>query len=382
MRNKFLVFICLFALYSSTYKPMTQKTFDFGEGVCYYKDVSHNSNFEYVKPCESGKKCLSLSDSNYNIKKCQEFHYLYRTLNDPCTNDEECPGNLKCKSNKCDFDGDKPYGDYCPYGKVKVYETSGYTCKEKSNGDKCEVTKLESDGITEILEELYNPGYFKLCGLIDLQQKNSGGLYYKKTVSSSFYGSVADGSFVEDKFACEHGFALYFYGNNKYRLANNPSTTSTTHQMFLKCVTLTEVDENKKVIKYKIGESGTEQYYLINELTTSDNYKQNIEAEISAYTMTKLEIFKNYKKRYDEIKDDCAKTLYIDESKTCRDDELRKWFYFYQNPWEYILYKNDPQVMEYLVQEQYENYKAEHTTDSSGFLSLNILIILLFLLSL
>ena len=96
--------------------------------------------------------------------------------------------------------------------------------------------------------------------------------------------------------------------------------------------------------------------------------------------MTRLEIFQNYKKRYDEIKEECARLLYLDEPGTCRDDELRKWYYFYENPEEYILYKNEPMIMEYLIQTTYPNYKAEHV-NSSGFLSLNILILILALIS-
>ena len=367
--NKSLIFICLFALYLSTYKPMTDRSINFGKDVCYYRDVSHNSYFEYVKPCESGKTCLSLSDSNYNIRKCQDYNYLYRTLNDECQIDEDCPGNLKCKSNKCDFDGDNPYLNYyCPYGKV----IDGGVCKEKTNGDKCELRDDNGN-----YQEGYNAGYFKLCGLIDLKTLNNNGDYFKKSVSSSFYCSVADGNFVDDEFACQSGFALYFYGNNKYTQANNPSSTSNI--MYLKCVTVTGIDADNKVVKYKIGEAGVEQYYLINKLISS--YQSYILGEISEFTMTKLELFQNYKKRYDAIKDDCQKLLYPDEEETCRDDELRKWYYFYLNPEQYVLYKNEPQIMEYLVQKTYKNYKAEHTS-YSRFLSLNIFIMLLFFISL
>jgi hypothetical protein len=98
--------------------------------------------------------------------------------------------------------------------------------------------------------------------------------------------------------------------------------------------------------------------------------------------MTKLEIFQNYKKRYDEIKEECKSLLYLDEPETCRDDELRKWYYFYINPGKYILYQNEPQVMEYLIQDSYKDYKAEHTTDSIGFLKINILLIFFILISL
>jgi len=342
---------------------MTMKNFDFGADVCHYKDVSHDNGFEYVKPCESGKRCLKLGaslteESPYNIRKCIDYPFLYRTLNDDCSNDEECPGTLKCKSNKCDFDGDKPYGSYCPNG--KVIDRSNGNCAEKTNGDKCYI--VNTDGTTES----YNSGYFKKCGLIDLQlTSGSTSQYYEKSVSSSFYCSVPDDSFVRDKFTCVNGFALYFYGNRKYKPINNPSNPtsgglSTTHQMYLRCVTLTGVDKEKSIIKYKIGDSETEQYYLINELPEdSTNFKTSMINSIDEFTMTKLEIFKNYKKRYDEIKDECARLLYLDEPETCRDDELRKWYYFYEKPQEYILYQNEPMIMEYLIQTKYPNYKAE-----------------------
>ena len=377
MKNKPFILICLLTTYLSTYRPMTMKNFDFGADVCYYKDVSHNNGFEYVKPCESGKVCVSsLSDSSYEIRKCIDFHYFYRTINDECKNNEECPGNLICTSNKCDFDGNKPYGLYCPYGKV----IESNECKEKTNGDKCEVNN--ADGTNP---ERYNPGYFKKCGLIDLQLTSANsGRYYEKTVSSSFYCSVPDDSFVKESITCEHGFALYFYGNKKYKPINNPSNPSgglsESHQMYLRCVTVTGVDTVNNVIKYKIGESGTEEYYLIDELQDGTSYKRTMENSINELTMTKLEIFQNYKKRYDEIKEECARLLYLDEPGTCRDDELRKWYYFYENPEEYILYKNDPMIMEYLIQTSYPNYKAQHT-NSSGFLNLNILILLFALIS-
>ena len=69
--------------------------------------------------------------------------------------------------------------------------------------------------------------------------------------------------------------------------------------------------------------------------------------------------------------------LYPEEPKTCRDNELRKWYYFYENPEEYLLYRNEPQVMDYLVQQDYPTY----TSNSSRFLNLSILSLLLIFIS-
>ena len=386
MSNKSLIFICLFALYSSTYKPMTKKTLNFGEDVCYYQDISHTSYFEFVKPCESGKVCVSLGDSDYDIRKCQNSEFLPRTLNDDCSKDEDCPGTLICSSSKkCSFDGDKPYNRYCPEGKV----VDGGVCKEKTNGDKCEMTDengIPDNGVN--YDDSNSPSYFRMCGLIELK-KITGGNYFKKSVSKSFYCSVADDSFVEDAIVCEHGFALYFYGNNEYKSIHNPDTYA--DNMYLKCVTVTGIDKENKVIRYKIND-GSEQYYHIKEVSQtlidpnsyySITYQSKMENLIQdGLTLTKKEMFENYKKRYDEIKDDCKALLYLDEPATCRDDELRKWFYFYENPGKYILYQNEPQIMEYLIQEKYPNFRAEHTSDSSRFINLNILLILLIIISL
>lgn len=380
MPNNYLIILCLLALYSCTYKPMTQKTFNFGGDVCYYKDVSHNLNFKYVKPCESGKACVSLEGSDYSIKKCLNSEFLPRTLNDDCNYDEDCPETLVCSSSKkCSFDGDTPYNNYCPEG--KVVDRTDNKCKEKTNGDKCEMT--DDNGVPNAdvyFDDTISPSYFRVCGLIELKKKTTEGIgdhYFKKSLSKSFYCSAPDDSFVEDKFVCESGFALYFYGNKEYKSSNNPYNNQ--EKMFLRCVTVTGIDKEKNIIKYRIGD-GSEQYYHIEEVVME--YKHLMEESINDLTMTKLEMFQNYKKRYDQIKEECKSLLYLDELKTCRDDELRKWKYFYDHPNNYILYQNEPQIMEFLIQEEYKDYKAEHTTDSIGFLNINILLIFFILISL
>jgi hypothetical protein len=132
--------------------------------------------------------------------------------------------------------------------------------------------------------------------------------YFKKSISKSFYCSGPEDSFVEDKLVCQSGLALYFYGNKEYKDTNNPSTIG-TNIMYLRCVTVTGIDLENEIIKYKIGSDGNEQYYHLDEVYSP--YKDLI--NINEFTMTKLELFQNYKKRYDEIKDDCKSKLYLDE---------------------------------------------------------------------
>ena len=66
-------------------------------------------------------------------------------------------------------------------------------------------------------------------------------------------------------------------------------------------------------------------------------------------------------------------------SLTCKNDELRKWWYFYNNPDKYMIYKDQIEVVNYLVQKAFPGFV---TVDNSGFLSFKYIFYLLFLLTL
>ena len=88
-----------------------------------------------------------------------------------------------------------------------------------------------------------------------------------------------------------------------------------------------------------------------------------------------------------EIKDTCTTVNFYDEPFTCGNDELRKLWYFYNNIDMYLLYKNDEDIINYLVQKTYPLYGVEtndKNSDENNDLYLNIkyFIFLLFLLSL
>ena len=123
------------------------------------------------------------------------------------------------------------------------------------------------------------------------------------------------------------------------------------------------------IIKYKIENEEGEKYYDPDDLPSGYSLKY-----YDKYLMTRYEIFNNYKKRLESITD--CKEFH------CEDDELNKWYYFYHHPKEYILYQNEPQVMEYLVQQSYSKYKAKYTSpyESSNLLNIKYLCLLSLLL--
>ena len=81
--------------------------------------------------------------------------------------------------------------------------------------------------------------------------------------------------------------------------------------------------------------------------------------------MLKVKLFKDYKEKMDQL--NCR------ENGCKEEDEVKKLLYFYNHPNDYLLYKDEPQVVEYLVKESggVSSYKPKHTS-SNGSNSLNI----------
>ena len=90
-------------------------------------------------------------------------------------------------------------------------------------------------------------------------------------------------------------------------------------------------------------------------------------------------MFKKYTAVFTEEKQkECEKNKYYDEPQTCRDNELRKLYFYYQNPEYYELYYDEDgknnDVINYFIQSSYKSYQ------SSGFLSFKYFISLLLFL--
>ena len=194
----------------------------------------------------------------------------------------------------------------------------------------------------------------KICKKLTIQETSSGsGAYYikSKELVDGLY-SIQDGGYVDDDVTlsdtsniyCESGFSLYFYGNGKL----SPSDS----QMFKRCVKFLAIKKitNDYMIKYELN--GGEHIYDTSQLTLS-TYKTKLNKELYLF-YTRAEISKNMKEEYKAN----------GESNT-----YKKWKYLYANPEKYLLYKDQPEILDYLIQNNgYPEYIPEgvKTSDDDG----------------
>ena len=86
-----------------------------------------------------------------------------------------------------------------------------------------------------------------------------------------------------------------------------------------------------------------------------------------------------------EKKDECKNNKYYNEPYTCGKDEIRKIWYFYNHPEEYILYKNEEDIIHFLLQQAYPLYGNNNSTEKdstelSTFLNIKYFISLILIL--
>lgn len=342
MRINIIVLINFFVccLLSGTinyiYKPMDKKTIDFGEDVCRYEEIIDTNYLSiYVKPCQEGKICKRLGITFYNLYACVPSDTNYDNRNNNCLSKDNSGSNgIDCTDYSCN-DG----------------KCAG-TCTENQFMDLMDNYKcVEDPGICEEYSSSpfpvknYLPVGDKKCVQFELQTDDDKTYNYKK-IYYNVYASIEDGQFIKDDvnnlIYCSSGYALYFYGNKQLK---NPSDVSSNHQMYLMCVTVLGIDSNK-IIKYSIG-NGDEMYYdpsKLPEKSASESYELYYYDE---FLMLRLEMFNNFKNSLNDP------------------NESAKWKYFYENPKEYLLYKNEPQIIEYLVKEEGGNYDYKPKQSSS-----------------
>ena len=376
-----IAFVCLFSCFLLsntatnyyTYRPMTQKTINFGDDVCYYKDISNDSGFAYVKPCEEGKKCVPLSSSlsDYAIRICQErSNEEYDNEGLTCETKAYLMG-LDCTGYNCNSESKC----YNTCAKNKVYDYKNNNCIDDSsicyeyeydNTDGSPKNQYLSsrDPYDPVPDWQYKNKYSiygnKKCVQLQLvETKSTDTIYQVSKRLTNYEASIDDGNYIEDDASslvyCKSGYALYFFGNGKLENPNKDSSGNVkgNEQMYLRCVTVLGKDK-KGIIKYKIND-GEEKFYNPGIKPLHGN---------NDHLMLKLGFFKNYKERLDKL--GCR------ETGDCEDYELCKWKYFYNNPEKYYLYQNEPQVLEFLMQTEQAGckFKAKHTSSNgSSYLS-------------
>ena len=390
-----ILFISLFSLSFLEYLPMSNIIDRFHiERICHYKEYNYNQqNFddvEYVRPCENGFYCVEVS-SNHEIGICQNYTSSTKYLGEECSSTFECDNNLRCnkqctvKENDVYKIIDKASNEslyYCPNNMTAINDSSindFYICKSKSNYQGQGKCYFKENG------KIYNatPEYFQVCGKINKDQKNE-----IESIDINDLGSQENDEFVWDEKACKSGYAIYHPSSGNIADTNIVS-------MYKKCVTVTGVEkgDNDCIIKYKIKDEDAEITYNVDHLKNIANEKNIfIDDELfknCQFLMKKLDLFKVYKKRLDDLKTkgvDCKNKKLYNESFTCGDDDLRKLWYSYNNPDLYLLYKDEPEVFDYLIQKAYRSYNRDNTevtieaTDSSSHLDIKSFLALLLLL--
>ena len=343
---------------SQILRPMSEKEIKFDSDVCHYTHVhesvssSNYQKIEYVKGCKDGKACIqvSFSTSEYEIYKCQEVNEIQLLkLNDKCDYSDECDSGLQCLNKVCTIDVSStshyPYykGGYyfCPndYVPGRTSSTGSMQCKKKSEFS--HTSKCRIYDTTKNQYYYYAPGFKEVCGKITTETRNDN--IEIKEIDSNKIGSQSAGTFVDDMVACESGFAIQYCLDGNYEC----SSTSKTSQKKYKCVDVIEIDLlNDCTIKYNDGAKDMTIKFDINANYLQYFIRSCLEIQV------KLEMFEKYVDKMSKC-DDIQP--YDNEPLTCRNKDLRKYWYFYENPEEYVLYKDEDDVIDYLVQSAYSS---------------------------
>ena len=394
-----LLFSIISSIFSATYAPWHLRKFEYSvSDMCSY--VGDNPVFKYVKPCPQNYFCDQVESGGHKIGVCKQYFSTVKTLGDSCTSDIECDSNLKCSTsspNICTIDttkraysvSDKVSNDdyyyYCQDGSLPLQKTDinneiYYECTSQTtamNGQKC----FDSENSYTIA-----PSFNKLCGKQVVNNEANPKNYVHKSTEMATIGLVDAGEFVQDERACKSGYALYFYGNKKTEIESG--VTSNIYQM---CVNIkgVETDHSGKCVSFKYSLIGETEYsYVISQLpstgalSSKKSYYQNLDCN---NLMTKLELFKKFIEKKNSLGECTYDKKYLNEPFTCGKDELRELWGYYNNPEFYLLYRNEPSIVEHLIQKKYPDYTPHYTepqTESSGFIGIKFISLLILLFSL
>lgn len=385
MYKYFLIVLSLFSpSISEIYAPMSTRTFDFQvDDICKYQKSS--DDFMYVEPCEKDYSCELVthlvSPISYPIiaicrkKILEELSYFGSS----CEEDNDCYSTLKCVEKKCTLEENDYAVEienlfYCPDNLIPIRDNTGYKCEKRD--------KHKMDGLYYLKEdsgETYAyPDYMKIHGEINLDKAENN--YQLLKISVNSIGSVDNGKFVEDERACKSGFALEFYPNGAIS-----DTSSTFNTKYKKCVQFDGIEYKKNggtcKIKYILDNKNL--VYDVDKVDTiiiSSSYK-NTFCNNFKFKETELDLFKQYVNKVSELGDECTSNKYYDEPFTCKNDKLRKLYYFYEHIDKYLLYKSEDEISEFLLQNEYPSYGVKFSkTEGSSYLSNKFICLLILLL--
>ena len=377
MAKNAVVLISLFSYSFLIYLPLSKKENDLNiDNLCFFYEDSQSlyNDKIYLKGCNKGFKCEYFDE----IGICLEYKPSFKNYNEKCDKDSECIRGLKCIENFCLVEEDEePYHieiyDFCSNNTIPIkYEDNPSPrinlCKKKSDHqdiiDKCFISTPRKKSTS--------PDYMKVCGKINIENNKI------ESISTSDFGKIDDGNFVEDEKACKSGFALYFYING-----NTYGTTDMDTGKI--CVNVKGVEIGDKlddcIIRYT---KGTEEEFIYNkddDDMDEDLYSLNDFGQCNLI-MTKIDLFQDYLKKFEKLKNHCEQGKFYHEPFTCENDELRKLWFYYNNPDLYLLYKNEEEIINFFIQSEYPTPKyklEENKKNSSGFFNnkYSLLILLL-----
>lgn len=391
-------------IYGQIYRPFSKKKQDFDgelakyeidfDDVCYYyhnrkiHGDSGSQNLYYVKGCKKGKLCR---DSGYdsNIKTCQENEKLHLlVLGESCKFDSQCDSRLSCVNGQCTFStsdpGYQPYWkegyNFCLDGHSPIYNASttnyssiytpnslsSYKCYKSSDFKTNYYYYFEKGNTNKYIYK--SPDFLKVPGRIEFGEEKWTGqdsdgkdhdftYYYVNYIEEASIGSVEDGEYVDDEMACKSGFAIYYYAGKQL----DTPYYDNKNQIYKRCISVKDVDISNAgstcIIKYDL-----------------DGFENIIDASSRIISGTCLDIKTKLKffEKFTDKMSDCKSKPYEDEPFTCGEEDLRKYFYFYKYPEKYRYYKDEEQIIDYLIQNEY-------SSNSNLMVNTVLLLLILFL---
>ena len=365
---------------------MYKKQLDYDiEDICYYDEFINNNQLEYVRACQKDKNCLKL-DKVIGICHNSTISSI-KALGEDCKSDFECQDDLTCK-NICNTTNGNVYLIKDPSKVEKKYyyctsDNKPFLTTNQVNSNE-EYKCFPKDRINEYCydakalgnEKEAFPDYLKVCGIISFDEN---------TIKFADIGSVDKNNYVDDERACKSGLALYFSHNkgfNGYSKFNNND--------YKVCVELNGVEKIGDFCYINYTKETESEIYNLNKLESThsnDDYYNSLKKDCQ-YLTTKISLFKKYLEKFNNKTSICNNgKKYYNEPFTCGDDELRLLWYEYNNPEYYLLYKNEEDIINYLVKDAYPLYdpsfsqhQNEEDKNSNRSLTFKNMIILLILL--